>query len=70
MERKGRATRENDERRMADGETILEERIARVLPTIIGGCAFARADAREEWVEGMREEKLKRGEGRDEERRE
>lgn len=42
MERKGRATRENNERRMADGETILEERIARVLPTIIGGCAFAR----------------------------
>lgn len=57
MERKGRATREN-ERRMADGETILEERIARVLPTMIGGCAFARADARE--MEGMREEKIKK----------
>ena len=63
MERKGRATRENEERRMADGETILEERIARVLPTMIGGCAFARADARE--MERMREEKIKkRGEER------
>lgn len=47
MERKGRATRENDEMRMVDGVTMLE-RIARVLPAIIGGCAFARADTREE----------------------